>query len=844
MHMNQLQQQSPRLASVVCAALSTGTSLVEEEEGDNTRRKADAAPLKRSSKQLKASIGGVKRDVGTKGVDPCEEYLRLLESAEVGEIVELLESAKAQGVTEQLASVIRYKQFFDVCRQHKPVPLKEAMLFVRLCGLRDKRMYTELARLCGDADRVQEAFQLPARMREVGLKPDTILYTSIITACARRGDSNGAYEVFAAMREEAVAPNEHTYASLMTACCTEMRNLKKSAACDTTMRRRLKYLADRAQNSLANMETVSVKPDIITYNAMLDICRQSEDLERAFQIWEEVEREGLEPTAQSYGTIMSACGDAGEHLLGLRYYEEFKKRGNVEGSTELYTCAIHMCATEGDWDDAYQTYREMRAANVEPDAMVFAVLMDVAARSGRPEKAFELLKEMQHDVGMKPTSEVYSTLIGICARSGLPERAAEMFEQMLAEGVEPSVDAHNALMNAYGKAFQVSRATNVLDDLRKSKHTLPNHITYGTIFYAAGQAGDTDLALHLFMQARREGLVPSEAMCDMLLLAILKRIRAGKLIAGTAAWIPKAVYVYRECIVAGVRPGPKTLNKVLACLRHSKYSKGYQEEFGGLLTAPAPSKIGPTGLFGTPKNIMKVMGRGGRGSGGQLGGTGVSFGSPHNTQRLGQLSTEYTVDEYDAHGLYESPALTLYEESQRLGTVPTFQLHTGGKVDLRDHPKDAAQVAVLALLKHIRQRVDRPDARIGRLILQLKTLKVSPEELQSQEQAWDTDNLDEIQAEMFRQLDHEQRATSERPPRTRPLRSDEVANGRRSSLSGAAVAKLLRHLNIPCKGSAASGELLITGKNLSRWMQRNSHGSQQSYFAGASADQWTRDAER
>jgi pentatricopeptide repeat protein len=135
--------------------------------------------------------------------------------------------------------------------------------------------------------------------------------------------------------------------------------------------------------------------------------------------------------------------DAGEHLLGLRYYEEFKKRGNVEGSTELYTCAIHMCATEGvcapcphqqrircharhppstlrppsrcteratcagDWDDAYQTYREMRAANVEPDAMVFAVLMDVAARSGRPEKAFELLKEMQHDVGMKPTSEVY-----------------------------------------------------------------------------------------------------------------------------------------------------------------------------------------------------------------------------------------------------------------------------------------------------------------------------------------------------------------------------------------------------------------------------------------------------
>jgi pentatricopeptide repeat protein len=407
---------------------------------------------------------------------------------------------------------------------------------------------------------------------------------------------------------------------------------------------------------------------------------------------------------------------------------------------------------------------------------------------------------------------------------------------MLASGVAPSVDVHNALMDAYGKAFQVSRAVNVLDDMRKSKNTLPDHISYGTIFHAAGQAGDTDLALHLFMQARREGLVPSEAMCDMLLLAILKRIRAGKLIAGTAAWIPKAVYIYRECVVAGVRPGPKTLNKVLACLRHTKYSKGYQEQYGGLLTPPAPSAMAPTGLFGTPKNIMKAMGRGGRAGGavgGSYGSARMSFGSPHNTQRLGQLSSEYTVDEYDAHGLYESPALALYEESQRLGTVPAFQLHRGGKVDLRDHPKDAAQVAVLALVKHIRQRVDRPDARIGSLTLQLKTLKVSPEELREHEEMWNTAHWDDMQEERFR-LDN----ASVGARRPRPLRSDDVVNGRRSSLSGAAVAKLLRHLDIPYKGSAATGELLVTGKVLSRWMQRSSQGTSQSHFLGANASQW------
>lgn len=74
--------------------------------------------------------------------------------------MELLKSVQAQGATSQLAPVIYYKKFFEVCRSHKPVPLKEAMQFALLCGLRDKRMFTELAGLCGDAKRVEEAFQL------------------------------------------------------------------------------------------------------------------------------------------------------------------------------------------------------------------------------------------------------------------------------------------------------------------------------------------------------------------------------------------------------------------------------------------------------------------------------------------------------------------------------------------------------------------------------------------------------------------------------------------------------------------------------------------------------------
>ena len=65
----------------------------------------------------------------------------------------------------------------------------------------------------------------------------------------------------------------------------------------------------------------------------------------------------------------------------------------------------------GDWERARETYEEMLATGVQPDAMVFAVLMDVAARAGQVDKSFELLHSMVHHSGIAPTAEVYSTLV-------------------------------------------------------------------------------------------------------------------------------------------------------------------------------------------------------------------------------------------------------------------------------------------------------------------------------------------------------------------------------------------------------------------------------------------------
>ena len=69
---------------------------------------------------------------------------------------------------------------------------------------------------------------------------------------------------------------------MVNACCREMRRLKGSTCTldDATLQRRLKYLSDRALTSVENMRDLDIKPDIVLYNTVLDVCRQTGHLEK------------------------------------------------------------------------------------------------------------------------------------------------------------------------------------------------------------------------------------------------------------------------------------------------------------------------------------------------------------------------------------------------------------------------------------------------------------------------------------------------------------------------------------------------------------------------------------
>lgn len=735
-------------------------------------------------------------------------YKKRARTGSVDEILTMLFELDNSGKLGWVVPYVHYKSFFESCKRARPVAVDEACEFTRLIGARmgDKRVYTMLAVFCKSVGALHLVHELPAMMREAGLKADVRIFTSMIAAYAHAGESNQAFEIYEKMKSAKQKPNEVTFSALVNACVREMKLVRKHSGKKQVQDRRIFWLLDRVMALEHEMDNAGVKPDVVFYNTLLDACRQANQLEKAFDVWKTMCDRDIEPTAFSFCTMISACGDMGDYSLGLKLYQEILKRPHLQPTKEVFTCAIHMCAQDGKIKRAERIFHDMLEAGLNPDGLVFAALMDVAARRGQVDKAFEYLEKMR-ELSVTPTMEVYSTLVGICTRSGLPGRAAEIYHEVQAKGLVITEDMYNAVADSYGKSFQLGRAMSVLQEMREAG-VPPSEVTYGTLIHAAGQCGDVDLAFSLYEESKHQGLPPSEALLDMLLLICLMSLRSSTLVTqargGDVCWKAKAVKTFREHLTAGLRPSLKILNIVFACLREMPQTSEPN------IFQPFTSN--PTMQFGAAGGAKMPM----RGGGGARQLQTHLRNSPNQKMSGSYLGPPAmaNVNYGPNNGFYESGALAIYEESQRLGLVQNWQMDRTVQLDLTAHPREAAQVAVLTLIQVQRRRA-QSDSRIHSVTLHLATVK---ERKKSIERKLDAEafGLSAIEDAIAQQVDGWMRNEEEEDDEDEDWNED--SQERKASKSGQAVARMLYKLKIPFKGSPESGKIHIHGPMLYKWL--------------------------
>ncbi|PNY10077.1 pentatricopeptide repeat-containing protein [Trifolium pratense] len=287
-----------------------------------------------------------------------------------------------------------------------------------------------------ESERAVEVFE---RMIDEGVLPDPATWNSLIGGFAQKGVCVEAFKYFRKMLCAGVAPCLKIVTSLLSACadssllqsgkeihgyalriCVDKDDFFATALVDMYMKCGCVSLARFV------FDQFEAKPaDPAFWNAMIGGYGRNGDYESAFEIYDEMLAEMVQPNGVTFVSVLSACSHSGQVERGLHVFKMIREYG------------------------------------LDPKPEHFGCVVDLLGRSGRLGEARDLVHELA-----EPPASVFDSLLGACRcylDSNLGEEMAMKLLDMEPENPAPLVVLSN-IYAALGRWREVERIRGLITD--------------------------------------------------------------------------------------------------------------------------------------------------------------------------------------------------------------------------------------------------------------------------------------------------------------------------------------------------------------------------------------------
>ncbi|PON47652.1 Pentatricopeptide repeat [Parasponia andersonii] len=190
---------------------------------------------------------------------------------------------------------------------------------------------------CGQLEQARELFN---SLRE----KDVISWNVMISGYGVHGQADSAIEIFQEMEISTVKPNELTFLALLVACNHS-------------------GLVEEGKYLFYKMQDYALKPNLKHYACMVDLLGRSGNLQEAEAL---VLSMPISPDGGVWGSLSSACIKHSEYDMGVRV-----ARHAVEsdpGNDGYYIMLSNMYSSSGRWDEAEKVRKMMKERGVDKGA--------------------------------------------------------------------------------------------------------------------------------------------------------------------------------------------------------------------------------------------------------------------------------------------------------------------------------------------------------------------------------------------------------------------------------------------------------------------------------------------
>lgn len=237
-----------------------------------------------------------------------------------------------------------------------------------------------------------ESLHLAEQIFERSSFRDVVLWSSIIGSYSQRGDSYKALTLFNKMLTEETEPNYVTLLAVISAC-TNLSSLKHGCGLHGFILKFGLSFSISLGNALMNMYAKCgclegsrqiflemQNRDSISWSTMISAYGLHGHGEQALKLFSEMKERGVKPDALTFLAVLSACNHAGLVTEGQQVFKQVNADYEIPLTIEHYACLVDLLGRSGKVEDALEI---MRTMPMKPSTRIWSSLVSACKLHGR-----------------------------------------------------------------------------------------------------------------------------------------------------------------------------------------------------------------------------------------------------------------------------------------------------------------------------------------------------------------------------------------------------------------------------------------------------------------------------
>ncbi|EXB44694.1 hypothetical protein L484_015951 [Morus notabilis] len=300
-------------------------------------------------------------------------------------------------------------------------------------NLSDCRLLTTLMELYSGCERFGDALKVFDEMP----KRDTVAWNVLISCCLRNKRTRDALSLFDAMQSEEYGcePDEVSCLLVLQACA----NLNALEFGERIRR----YIDEHGYGGHTNLR-----------NSLVSMYSRCGSLDKAYEVFRGLQDKNV----VSWSAMISGLAINGYGREAINAFEEMQKTG-VKPDAQTFTGILSACSHCGLVDEGMMFFGRMsKGFGISPNIHHYGCMVDLLGRAGLLDRAYRLIMSMD----VKPDPEIWRTLLGACRIHGHVNLGERVIGHLIELKAQEAGD-YVLLLNIYSSAGNWDKVT----ELRK-----------------------------------------------------------------------------------------------------------------------------------------------------------------------------------------------------------------------------------------------------------------------------------------------------------------------------------------------------------------------------------------